>query len=68
MAEARTLEEIKLDNAYKFGAGRYIQQRQALETVAEEAGRLGENYCGPESLGSHGGQDREDTEGSGHGF
>ena len=41
MAEARTLEEIKLDNAYKFGAGRYIQQRQALETVAEEAGRLG---------------------------
>ena len=40
MAEARTLEEIKLDNAYKFGAGRYIQQRQALETVAEEAGRL----------------------------
>ena len=41
MAEARTLDEIKLDNAYKFGAGRYIQQRQALETVAEEAGRLG---------------------------
>ena len=43
MAEARTLEEIKLDNAYKFGAGRYIQQRQALETVAEEVGRLGKS-------------------------
>lgn len=41
MAEARTLEEIKLDNAYKFGAGRYIQQTGALETVAEEVGRLG---------------------------
>ncbi len=41
MAEARTLDEIKLDNAYKFGAGRYIQQRQALETIAEEVGRLG---------------------------
>ncbi len=41
MAEARTLDEIKLDNAYKFGAGRYIQQREALETVAEEVGRLG---------------------------
>lgn len=41
MAEARTLDEIKLDNAYKFGAGRYIQQRQALETAAEEVGRLG---------------------------
>lgn len=41
MAEARTLDEIKLDNAYKFGAGRYIQQRQALETIPEEVGRLG---------------------------
>lgn len=41
MAEARTLEEIKLDNAYKFGAGRYIQQTGALETIAEETARLG---------------------------
>lgn len=41
MAEARTLAEIKLDNAYKFGAGRYIQQEHALETAAEEIRRLG---------------------------
>lgn len=41
MAEARTLSEIKLDNAYKFGAGRYIQQQGALETLAQEIARLG---------------------------
>lgn len=41
MAEARTLSEIRLDNAYKFGAGRYVQQEQALETTAEEVRRLG---------------------------
>lgn len=41
MAEARTLSEIKLDNAYKFGAGRYIQQEGALETLPQEVARLG---------------------------
>lgn len=41
MAEARTLSEIKLDNAYKFGAGRYVQQTGALETLPEEIARLG---------------------------
>ena len=30
MAEARSLADIKLDNAYKFGAGRYIQEAGAL--------------------------------------
>ena len=41
MAEARTLDEIKLDYAYKFGAGRYVQQKEALELAAEEIRRLG---------------------------
>lgn len=41
MAEARTLSEIKLDNAYKFGAGRYVQQSGALETLPAELKRLG---------------------------
>ena len=41
MAEARTLADIKLDNAYKFGAGRYIQEPGALNTAATEAARLG---------------------------
>lgn len=41
MAEARTLSEIKLDNAYKFGAGRYVQQTGALETLPDELHRLG---------------------------
>ena len=41
MAEARTLADIKLDNAYKFGAGRYIQEAGALNLVGEEAKRLG---------------------------
>lgn len=41
MAEARTLAEIKLDNAYKFGAGRYIQEPGALDLVGAEAARLG---------------------------
>lgn len=53
MAEARTLDKIKLDNAYKFGAGRYIQQRNALETIAEEVRRLGKKpyiIAGPRSL------------------
>lgn len=42
MAEARSLEEIKLDYAWKFGCGRYIQQREALETLPEEIRRLGD--------------------------
>ncbi|WP_168356481.1 iron-containing alcohol dehydrogenase family protein [Petralouisia muris] len=42
MAEARSLEEIKLDYAWKFGCGRYIQQREALETLPEEIKRLGD--------------------------
>lgn len=41
MAEARSLAEIKLDNAYKFGAGRYIQESGALASTAAEAKRLG---------------------------
>ena len=41
MAEARSLADIKLDNAYKFGAGRYIQEPGALNNTAEEAARLG---------------------------
>lgn len=39
--EARSLADIKLDNAYKFGAGRYIQEAGALKYVGEEAKRLG---------------------------
>ena len=30
MAEASSLADIKLDTAYKFGAGRYIQEAGAL--------------------------------------
>lgn len=41
MAEARTLSEIKLDNAYKFGAGRYIQEPNALLECGKEVSRLG---------------------------
>ena len=41
MAEARSLADIKLDNAYKFGAGCYIQEAGALRYVGEEAKRLG---------------------------
>lgn len=41
MAEARTMAEIKLDNAYKFGAGRYIQEPGALVYTADEITRLG---------------------------
>ena len=41
MAEARSLADIKLDNAYKFGAGRYIQEAGALQYTAQEAARLG---------------------------
>lgn len=41
MAEARSLADIKLDNAYKFGAGRYIQEPGALKRTAAEAARLG---------------------------
>ena len=41
MAEARSLADIKLDNAYKFGAGRYIQEAGALRYVGEEARRRG---------------------------
>lgn len=41
MAEARSLADIKLDNAFKFGAGRYIQESGALASAAAEAKRLG---------------------------
>lgn len=41
MAEARSLAEIKLDNAYKFGAGRYIQESGALKNTASELARVG---------------------------
>ena len=37
MAEARSLADIKLDNAYKFGAGRYLQEAGALNLL--EIGR-----------------------------
>lgn len=40
-AEAKSLADIKLDNAYKFGAGRYIQEAGALRYVGGEAKRLG---------------------------
>ena len=33
MAEARSLADIKLDNAYKFGAGRYLQEAGALNLL-----------------------------------
>lgn len=38
---SKKLAEIKLDNAYKFGAGRYIQEPGALKRTAAEAARLG---------------------------
>lgn len=41
MSEARTLEEIKLDEAYKFGCGRYLQGKQVLEKSANEIKRIG---------------------------
>ncbi len=41
MAEARSLADIKLDTAYKFGAGRYIQMSSALELAPAEIARLG---------------------------
>ncbi len=40
MAEARSLAEIKLDDAYKFGAGRYIQQPGALALTGAEVARF----------------------------
>ena len=36
MAEARSLADIKLDNAYKFGAGRYLQEAGALNLLGGE--------------------------------
>ena len=53
MAEARSLSEIKLDNAYKFGAGRYIQEKGALSETAKEVSRLGRKalvIAGPRAL------------------
>ena len=47
MAEARSLADIKLDNAYKFGAGRYLQEAGALNP----------------RLGSHRRQGRKEPEG-----
>lgn len=41
MAEARSLADIKLDTAYKFGAGRYIQEAGALSLLGGEVARLG---------------------------
>lgn len=41
MAEARSLVDIKLDNAYKFGAGRYLQEAGALNLVGNEVARFG---------------------------
>lgn len=41
MAEARSLADIKLDNAYKFGAGRYLQEAGALKLLGGEVARLG---------------------------
>lgn len=53
MAEARSLADIKLDNAYKFGAGRYIQEAGALALVGAEVARLGKKalvIAGPRAL------------------
>ncbi len=53
MAEARSLKDIKLDNAYKFGAGRYIQESGALLQTGKEAARLGTKalvIAGPRAL------------------
>lgn len=53
MAEARSLKDIKLDNAYKFGAGRYIQEQGALEQAGPEALRLAKKalvIAGPRGL------------------
>ncbi len=41
MAEARSFADIKLDNAYKFGAGRYVQEAGALANTGFEAAKLG---------------------------
>lgn len=56
MAEARSLADIKLDNAYKFGAGRYLQEAGALNLLGGEVARLGKkalDHCRPPRLGSH---------------
>ena len=50
MAEARSLADIKLDNAYKFGAGRYLQEAGALNLLGGEVARLGKKgpgHCRP---------------------
>lgn len=41
MAEARSLADIKLDSAYKFGANRYLQESGALASCGAEVGRFG---------------------------
>ena len=41
MAEVRTLAEIKLDDAFKFGCNRYLQGQGVLEKAAAEIGRKG---------------------------
>ena len=53
MAEARSLADIKLDNAYKFGAGRYLQEAGALNLLGGEVARLGKKalvIAGPRAL------------------
>lgn len=66
MAEARSLADIKLDNAYKFGAGRYLQEAGALNLLGGEVARLGKKgpgHCRPPRLGSHRRQGRKEPEG-----
>lgn len=66
MAEARSLADIKLDNAYKFGAGRYLQEAGALNLLGGEVARLGKKalvIAGPPRLGSHRRQGRKEPEG-----
>ena len=61
MAEARSLADIKLDNAYKFGAGRYLQEAGALNLLGGEVARLGKKalvIAGPRAWAA--------TEGTGH--
>ena len=65
MAEARSLADIKLDNAYKFGAGRYLQEAGALNLLGGEVARLGKKalvIAGPRA-GSHRRQGRKEPEG-----
>ena len=63
MAEARSLADIKLDNAYKFGAGRYLQEAGALNLLGGTSGQKGPGHCRPPRLGSHRRQGRKEPEG-----